>query len=352
MSIFLQKGSQGSEVGVLQRALNKAHLKQPSGLPALQINNLFDDATAKRLREFQQRLGFLLSLESGSVGPATWLALLPYLETQGTKISAAPASIPGISLRGDDFWMDSRDVILPSTVAGTGRLQMSRVTGFYRRIMLKVEKQGEFYFVGVAIPIGLTDFSKAHIFFHPAPGQAGIQDAQYASFTGKWQRVFRYVDRLGVSASGTNTRMVMIVPFLKNSHFNSKDLGMLSHHTEEMLTAILTYCSGGATSISPSVLSTSSFSIGLDYMGYFLSQTGCRHLVHETFDFDGQFTKSSFKGQSLGFASRSFRYDQHAPSSDPRAFHVPASRWPVGNNDDIHNRMTQLFRHALTMSVF
>jgi hypothetical protein len=352
MSIFLQKGSQGAEVGVVQRALNKAHLKQPSGFALLKVNNIFDDSTAKRLREFQLRLGVLVSLELGAVGPATWLALGPYLDFVSSKISASPVGIPGISLNGDDFWMDSRDVILPSSVEGKGRLQMSRATGFYRRLMLKVEKQGEFYWVGVAIPIGLTDFTKAHIFFHPAPGQAGIQDTQYASFSGKWQRVFRYVDRLGVSASVTNTRMVMIVPFLKNSHFNSNDLGMLSHNTADMLTAILTYCAGGKIPIAPSILATSSFSIGLTYMGLFLSHSDCRHLVHETFDFDGQFTRSTFKEQSLGFASRSFRYDQHAAGSNPRAFHVPASRWPIGNNDDVHNRMTQLFRHALATSLF
>jgi hypothetical protein len=356
MSVFLQKGSQGIEVGVVQRALNKAHTKQPSNLPLLQVNHFFDDPTDKRLREFQRRSGVLLSLELGLVGPATWLALGPHLEIVRLAITASPVGIPGISLHGDDFWMDSRDVILPSSVEGNSRLQMSRVTGFYRRIMLKVERPGEQYWVGVAIPIGLTDFSKAHIFFHPFPGQGREPklDLHYDAFSRGWPRVFRYVDRFGVNASVTNTQMVMIVPFLKSSHFISKDLGMLSQNTGEMLSAILTFCSGGGVTIAPSALSLSSFSIGLNYLGYFLSNTDCRHLVHETFDFDGQFTSSPFKQQSLGFASRSFRYDQHSSGSgsNPRAFHVPATRWPIGNNDDVHNRMMQMLRHALTTSIF
>ena len=39
---------------------------------------------------------------------------------------------------------------------------------------------------GVAVPDGLTDFTRPNIFFHPTPGQAGYNDNDYPTKAGLW----------------------------------------------------------------------------------------------------------------------------------------------------------------------
>src|SRR5262249_17116546 len=53
---------------------------------------------------------------------------------------------------------------------------------------------------GVAVPDRVSQFQNVHIFLHPQPAQAKLDDNKYADFTTNpgWVAVFRYVNMLGL----------------------------------------------------------------------------------------------------------------------------------------------------------
>jgi hypothetical protein len=86
---------------------------------------------------------------------------------------------------------------------------------------------------GVAVPDGITDFRNIIIYFHPSPGQAGYQQADYQSKTGNlkppppnngtnWKELYAYIDRLGNQLAGAALieekakNQILIFPFMRD----------------------------------------------------------------------------------------------------------------------------------------
>jgi hypothetical protein len=67
---------------------------------------------------------------------------------------------------------------------------------------------------GVALPRGISDFTRPHLFFHPTPAQAGCVDGDYQSKGGKWPELFYYMERLGYQLDGGRRNQALVIPFM------------------------------------------------------------------------------------------------------------------------------------------
>ena len=198
---------------------------------------------------------------------------------------------------------------------------------------------------GVAVPHGLTDVTRAHIFFHPTPGQANYMDADYPTKSGKWPELFYYMERLGYQLDGAHRGQVLIMPFLTEAR---KDAGILPANWQDIVLQILTQVRAqlnpsDQSPLTISQLAVSSFSAGMIYSYWFCSLApGLDGVLAEIWDFDGHFSTYRWITEALHSAPgrEVIKYDQLA-SSDTRAYHVPIGRWqslpnPPAANGDVH----------------
>src|SRR5262245_46858226 len=84
-----------------------------------------------------------------------------------------------------------------SPLSAGGMLQEISQTGRIREFLFEMTKDGETYWIGAAVPQGTSNFSKAHVFFHPTVIQNGhvrADDRDYPTFTGGWSGLQRYVE--------------------------------------------------------------------------------------------------------------------------------------------------------------
>ncbi|HTB30124.1 MAG TPA: hypothetical protein VK715_14310, partial [Steroidobacteraceae bacterium] len=198
---------------------------------------------------------------------------------------------------------------------------------------------------GVALPAGLSDFSRPHIFFHPTPGQAGYLDGDYANKTGKWPELFYYMERLGYQLDGARRNQVLIMPFMTEQ---AKNGGVLPANWHSIVTQILRRVRADiaprvSSPISIKQLVVSSFSAGIIYSDSFRrTGTNINSVLAEVWDFDGRYSSYRAISQSLHSTAgvKAIKYDQ-VPSSDPDAYHVPLARWstlvnPPTSSNEVH----------------
>jgi hypothetical protein len=209
---------------------------------------------------------------------------------------------------------------------------------------------------GVAIPNGISDFTKPNIFFHPIPAQAGYNDADYPAKTGRWPKLFYYMDRLGFQVdaafqvSNAPRNQIVIMPFLTSAATNT---GILPANWLGIITDILsdvrfTIAGIGGTPVQISEVVVSSYSVGLVYSDSFRqTATGLQPLLKQVWDFDG-YPKSLSKALVSTAAYQVIKYDQGNQSS---SYHVPLPRWaaypnpppnpsdpnPPANGGDVHH---------------
>jgi hypothetical protein len=198
---------------------------------------------------------------------------------------------------------------------------------------------------GVAVPHGLSDFTRPHIFFHPTPGQAGYVDSDYPTKSGKWPELFYYMERLGYQMDGAHRNQVLIMPFMTEGAENA---GILPANWQDIVQQILTLTRAAINPADTSALSVaqlvvSSFSAGMIYSDSFRrTGAGVADVLAEVWDFDG--VASSFSAMSIALHStatvEAIKYDQGS-ATDTNAYHVPASRWqqlpnPPKTFDDVH----------------
>jgi hypothetical protein len=70
-------------------------------------------------------------------------------------------------------------VVDPGSVAGTNPLQFKNVTAQVTTLLFGINAPVVPNWFGVAVPVGVTDFTRVNIFFHPTPAQGGYKDADY-----------------------------------------------------------------------------------------------------------------------------------------------------------------------------
>lgn len=232
---------------------------------------------------------------------------------------------------GTGTFQNPNGLVVPSSVPGTGKLQFVGQWVQVTTMLFQLSDDVVPNWFGVAIPEGIKDFSKAHIFFHPMPAQAGYKDTDYRTKSGKWPELFYYMERLGYQLDGAARSQIIIMPFLKNS---ATDTGIFLANWFDIVTDILTAVRAAMGADDGSTLqltqvAISSFSIGIVYSSNF--RTGAPNLspfLAEVWDFDGLFSSSPQLSRNLVSTAQyqAIKYDQD-PSAGPASFHVPWPRW-------------------------
>jgi hypothetical protein len=225
---------------------------------------------------------------------------------------------------------------------------------------------------GVAVPPGLTEFTRPHVFFHPTPGQAGYNDKDYPTLTGKWRAsLVGYIQRMGSQIVSANRKQVLIMPFLTEGA--TETLGIFAAEWHAIVTEILAQLTRrySPASRSPQItdLVTSSFSAGVKYMHSFLTKGArVKELIRECYDFDGRYSKPYrhlCERLKVTGTMTVVNYDQgpvrtieevRRDALGGRGVHVPLPRWEKFKDtprtqDDVHAAITRhMMRHAMARS--
>lgn len=204
---------------------------------------------------------------------------------------------------------------------------------------------------GVAIPDGITDFSRPTLYFHPSPSGAGYKDgpndsiyfgkskdaASRSADENKWLELFAYVDRLGhqlagsVQLNGASPNQVVIVPFMSSSALPTA--GILPNNWLPILSDILAdirqTLTGVAEPLTVSELVIAGFSFG--YSGANAFRTSSKQdqsllgpRLKQIWDFDG-FPKTV--SNPLVTVSGKFRAIKYSEGTEQQSLALPKPRW-------------------------
>jgi hypothetical protein len=229
-------------------------------------------------------------------------------------------------------------VVDPNSVPGVANLKFLPIDVHVTTLLYQINQQVVPNWFGVAVPDGVTDFTKLNLFFHPIPGQDGYDDNFYFSKTGppggsQWYHLFYYMELLGYQVDGAITNFgapgsqIIIMPFMTS---NRTDAGILPADWQGILTDILTdvrQVIGGSRSgpVSISEVVVSSFSVGYVYSENFRNNAAGPKapILRQVWDFDG-YPKSDSSNLITTSQVTAVKYDQ---GSEPGCFHVPLARW-------------------------
>ena len=224
-----------------------------------------------------------------------------------------------------------RAVAVAGSVPGSTLLQFSGMDLSITTMLFVLNANVVPNWFGVAVPDGLTDFTRPNIFFHPTPGQAGYNDADYPTKGGQWPKLFYYMERLGYQIAGSGRGQVVVMPFLTDA---ATSTGILPANWQDIITDILQAAStqlqpGQPVPASIAQVVVSSFSDGILYSHSFRATgAGLQPLLGEIWDLDGsistvsQYSADLRHGQSVPVV----QYDQNA-ALGTTSYHVPWPRW-------------------------
>lgn len=182
-------------------------------------------------------------------------------------------------------------------------LEEMPVTSTIHELLFKVTKDNDVFWVGAAVPLGTTDFSKIQVFFHPtvvqqqANGQVIVhaKETDYPAFTGGWSgRLQRYIALEGGQLAGVR-RVAMLVPFMTMASLNGGTGNMFSIDpvaTLSYITAAIQAAFDPLGLLPPPALDdvgVTSFSSGILAMKMFINSMIPSALVREVIDFDSPF---------------------------------------------------------------
>jgi hypothetical protein len=277
-----------------------------------------------------------------------------------TSIPLAP--VPGLH-GGTGFHQNPNWLVVPSSVAGSGKLQFVGQWVAVTTMLFELNTTDCPNWFGVAIPVGIQDFSRANIFFHPLPKQGGYLDSDYTTKGGTpphtpWPNLFYYMERLGYQMDGAARSQITIMPFLKQS---ALDTGIFLTNWADIVTDILSAVRTAMGADDGSVLQlaqvvVSSYSVGIIYSANF--RAGAPNLgtyLSEVWDLDGLYSTSHQLSTDLVStpAYLAIKYDQ---GSGADSFHVPLNRWsdyvaPPATPDAVHALVGDfMFLHAASIS--
>jgi hypothetical protein len=261
---------------------------------------------------------------------------------------------------GTGTFQDSIWLVAPASVPPPGRLAFFGKTVHVTTMLFEIADKVVPNWFGVAVPSGIEDFTKPHLFFHPTPAQAGYIDSQYPTKAGKWPELFYYMERLGYQLDGAGRNQIIVMPFLTEQ---AKDTGILPANWNDLLVDILSQvravvAPAETSALSISELAVSSFSAGMIYSDHFRhTAAGVGGVLTEVWDFDGRF--SSYFQISINLPAtagcRTIQYDQLV-ANDLKTFHVPLARWadfvqPPQTSGEVHGFIRDfMFMHAASIS--
>jgi hypothetical protein len=242
--------------------------------------------------------------------------------------------------------------------------------------------------IAAVVPGGLTEFTRALIFFHPLPTKrAGYDDAQYAAQAGGWRKIYRYCDQQGVQLAASRRKLVLIFPIF--SLASTESCGRFPQEWKSLVEDIMvmlrkSHAPGLAKEARPALTDvvTASFSAGVKYMHTFLTKAaGLGGLLREVYDYDGRFSSHALLSEKLAIhpGVKVLNYDQRPVKEGEvvkefragRGIHVPEPRWrdlpngstsfldlpedplaqPVAGSKVVHGAMPRyLMLHSLTES--
>ena len=245
-----------------------------------------------------------------------------------SQIPLAP--IPGVHNGTGHQHDPGHATVVPESVPGSGLLQFTGLDVSITTILFAVNANVVPNWIGVAVPDGLTDFTRPNLFFHPTPAQAGYSDADYPTKAGLWPKLFYYMERLGYQIAGSGRGQVVVMPFLTEAATSS---WILPANWQDIITDILISASAllrpGQAAPAIAQIVVSSFSSGILYSHAFRAATaGLPPLLGEIWDFDGSISSVSQYSNDLrhGQSVPVVQYDQNA-ALGASSTHVPASRW-------------------------
>jgi hypothetical protein len=209
-------------------------------------------------------------------------------------------------------------------------LSQITVAGAFFPFLFELRKDGHIYWVGVAAPPLTSDFTKAQVYLHPTPEQAGVATADYKKFKGGWrERMFNYVMRGGAQLSAIRS-MLCIVPFMPD-HARNPDstLNVFATRPVETLNAIVTATHREMAKRIPIVgprglhklsqIGVTSFSSGIAFMRMFIGKFGESGLIAETIDLDSRWIIAERKKNWVrASGARAVWIAQWAPPEAPR----------------------------------
>jgi hypothetical protein len=227
----------------------------------------------------------------------------------------------------DTIW-----VVDPNSVPPPGNLRFSGLDVAVTTMLFQLDDPNVVpNWFGVAVPRGIQDFTRPHIFFHPTPGQANYVDSDYPTKSGKWPELFYYMELLGYQLDGARRNQIVIMPFLTEAR---KDTGILPANWQDIVTDILVAVRASihpqdASPLNISQLVVSSFSAGMIYSDSFRRNgADMSAFLAEIWDFDGRFSTYNWITNALHRTAgvQVIKYDQ-VDASDQNSFHLPLRRW-------------------------
>jgi hypothetical protein len=263
----------------------------------------------------------------------------------------------------------SNPVVEPLSVALPLLAQKPLVTRIHELRIQVVKPDGTFW-VGVAVPEGTTDFTRAHLFFHPTPIQAGqvrAADRDYPKFVGGWPtRIQRYMPRNGGQMAGAR-KIPLLVPYMTMASAKmDPKFNVFADRPQATLNAILTFAqqiilSDKSATVELRALSTSSFSSGVTFHAAFLELTKSMGLVVEVMDFDSTFIISKHEKVSGPAGGGNFlQFTQFDTIRKlPGRFDLPPRVWVKtkmtgqdGKPVSVHGKIGfMMFLTAMTLSI-
>ena len=210
----------------------------------------------------------------------------------------------------------------------------------------------------VAVPDGVTDFTRPTIYFHPNPDPPGYKEGPQGSIyfgkkdpdapglsdddrnkRRKWWQLFEYVERLGLQLAGAvqfgaTSNQIVILPFMTLSTLDTG--GILPKHWLPIVTDILGDVRqrvadiGGTLTVSNVVLA--GYSYGHTVATRFrenaqLQAPGVlKGLTKQVLGFDGSPSMSNLA--SVPGQMKAIKYDQSgAANTSPADVHLALARW-------------------------
>ncbi len=293
-------------------------------------------------------------------------ATLRALDDRGNKLLVIPDglqasdTIDGITLTETNPPDEEALGILPRLVLATpppvGRLAPAHIAGTFWRFLFKVEKDGQPYWVGVAVPPLTTNFTRVQVFLHPTPTQAGqviASSADYPGFKGGWTKVYRYLPIQGTQLAAIRPS-ILVVPYNRDGATNpNSSASVFASRPVETLNAIVTAAHRQLARRQPIMpptgihqvtdIGVTSFSSGIDFLRAFITQFGPSGLIRETLDLDSRFIIVEQKRPLVRAENARARWVTQTPMTNapPGYFHISAERLAqVGDPaDNAHQKL-------------
>jgi hypothetical protein len=241
--------------------------------------------------------------------------------------------------------------------AVSGQLEFESVNVHLTTMLYELDPPDVPNWFGVAIPDGVTDFTRPTIYFHPSPAGIyvdGFQNKTYLGMTNPdepglsdterdnrrdWWNLFEYVDRLGHQLAGAvhfgaTPNQILIFPFLASSVITSA--GILPKHwlpiVSDILGDVRQRIAGIGGPLTVSNVAVAGFSFGHTAANAFRSgakgQTPdlLSGVMKQVWGFDGAPSQDDLKSVPGKF--KAIKYDQSsAANTVVTNVHLSAARW-------------------------